>query len=132
MNLEQITSIVEAFKQKVGERVELLYVHPVIGGMIQGVKHGALSIFDGPDGDAQKIASLGYEGNGEVFQATLNIGWNEFKFIENPELCIELINRLVQIPSGNYFCSEWEWNEGRPKCDSQCDECKKTQNKRLK
>jgi hypothetical protein len=98
MNLEQITAIFEAFKARVGTQTELLYDHPIIGGTIPGVKHGALSIFDGTDGDAQKIASLGYEGNGEVFQATLIIGWNEYKFIENPELCIELINRFVQVP----------------------------------
>jgi hypothetical protein len=98
MNLEQVTAIIEAFKARVGEQLELLYVHPVIGGTIPGVKHGALSIFDGPDGDSQKIASLGYEGNGEVFQATLIIGWNEFKFIETPELCVEMINRFVVVP----------------------------------
>jgi hypothetical protein len=98
MNLEQITSIVEAFKARVGTQTELLYDHPIIGGRIQGLKYGGISIFDGPDGDAQKVASLGYEGNGEVFQATLNIGWNEYKFIENPELCIELIKRYVIIP----------------------------------
>jgi len=98
MNLDQITSIFLAFNGKVEGREELLYTHPVINGR-DGVKHGALSIFDGTGDNAQKIASLGYEGNGEVFQATLNIGWNEFKFIENPELCIELINRFVQIPT---------------------------------
>jgi hypothetical protein len=31
--------------------------------------------------------------------------------------------------SSLFFCSEWEWNEGRPKCDKQCKECKKTQKK---
>ena len=98
MNLEQITAIVEAFKARVGTQTELLYDHPIIGGTIPGVKYGGISIFDGPDMKSQKIASLGYEGNGEVFQATLNIGWNEYKFIENPELCIELINRFVQVP----------------------------------
>jgi len=98
MNLEQITSIVEAFKSKVGTQKELLYDHPIIGGRIPGIKYAGISIFDGPDGDSQKIASLMYEGNGDVFQATLIIGWNEYKFIENPELCIELIKRYVIIP----------------------------------
>jgi len=27
----------------------------------------------------------------------------------------------------SFFCSEWEWNEGRPRCDEQCKDCKKTQ-----
>jgi hypothetical protein len=31
--------------------------------------------------------------------------------------------------SSSFFCSEWEWNEGRPRCDKQCKECKKTQKK---
>jgi hypothetical protein len=31
--------------------------------------------------------------------------------------------------SSSFFCSEWEWNEGRPKCDKQCKDCKKTQKK---
>jgi hypothetical protein len=34
--------------------------------------------------------------------------------------------------SSLFFCSEWEWNEGRPKCDKQCKECKKTQKKTQK
>jgi hypothetical protein len=29
--------------------------------------------------------------------------------------------------SYSFFCSEWEWNEGRPRCDKQCKECEKTQ-----
>lgn len=31
--------------------------------------------------------------------------------------------------SCSFFCSEWEWNEGRPKCDKQCKDCRKTQKK---
>jgi hypothetical protein len=49
---------------------------------------------------------------------------NKDKTSENAEK--EL--RISDI-SSLFFCSEWEWNEGRPKCDKQCKECKKTQKK---
>jgi hypothetical protein len=38
-------------------------------------------------------------------------------------------NLNISDVSSLFFCSEWEWNEGRPKCDKQCKECKKTQKK---
>jgi hypothetical protein len=99
MNLEQITAIVEAFKSRVGTQTELLYNSPIIRGIIgeRGI-NVSYSIFDGPDMKANKIASLYYEGNGELFHATLIIGWNEYSFVENSELCIELINRFVNVP----------------------------------
>lgn len=25
----------------------------------------------------------------------------------------------------SFYCNEWEWNEGRPRCDEQCGDCKK-------
>lgn len=103
MNLNDMQSIVDAFKAKAKDRPELLYDHGVISDnrnaeLIGEVRHGGLSIFDGEDDSSQKVASIHYQGNGEVFCVTLHIGMNEFQFVENPSLCVELIERLVKIP----------------------------------
>lgn len=94
MELQHLTSIVEAFKSKVGNESDLLYDHPVISGNY-GVRHGGLTIFDGAGPDASKIASLRYDGNGKIFTATLIVGLDEYSFVENYQLCLELIDRLV-------------------------------------
>jgi len=50
---------------------------------------------------------------------------------KNLEQNLDKSNEKLHISdiSSLFFCSEWEWNEGRPKCDKQCKECKKTQKK---
>ena len=50
-------------------------------------------------------------------------------------------NKKVKVDNGklglsdiksSFFCSEWEWNEGRPRCDKQCKECKEQLESNLK
>lgn len=103
MNFEELSSIVDAFRQKASDYPDYLMEHGVISDnrhreSIGEVRHAGLSIFDGAEGDSQKVASLHFQGNGKIFLATLYVGDNEFKFMDNPSLCIELIERFVKIP----------------------------------
>jgi hypothetical protein len=42
-------------------------------------------------------------------------------------VCYKEKNKLfLKISGDSFFCSEFEWNEGRPKCDAQCSDCKTT------
>lgn len=97
MNLQEMESIAQAFKDRVKGREELLYTMPNIS-FREGIVNGGLCIFDGPGDKAEKVASLLLEGNGEIFLARLYIGLNSYEFIDNPQLCIELINRFVNTP----------------------------------
>ena len=99
MELSQAESLYNIFKSKAPEAY-FIDAKPLVMG---SVTHKSVSLFDGIEGDAKKVASLGIKaisipGDTTGCIVTLYVGNNEFEFVDNPELCEELINRFVKLP----------------------------------
>lgn len=61
----------------------------------RGTRHGGLSLFDGTFDSSTKVASLAFrELNGNI-EVTLYLGWDEYKFIENTEICKNIIQDYI-------------------------------------
>ncbi len=93
MTYEEVEQIRKVFLSKAPERYYLH--HPTISDR-QGLKHGGVSLFSGTTDHSEKVASLQIKAfTGERMSATLIIGWNSYEFLEEPGLCLELIDRFV-------------------------------------
>lgn len=92
MTIQEVNQIVELFKSKAPAPYYLespkLEMH--------GIKYSGISLFTSSGDNAKPVASLDIRViDGERCSVHLLIGWNRHEFMENPDLCLELINRFI-------------------------------------
>jgi hypothetical protein len=93
MTFQEVEQIRNAFLSKAPDRYYLH--HPTISDR-QGLKHGGVSLFNGSTDHSEKVASFSVKAvDGQRMSVTLIIEWNSYEFMEEHELCIELIERFV-------------------------------------
>ena len=92
MTIQEVTQIVDLFKSKAPAPYYLESPKLNMGCM----KYSGISLFTGSGDKDEKVASLDIRGiDGEICTVYLLIGWNRYEFMENPDLCLELIDRFV-------------------------------------
>jgi hypothetical protein len=92
MTFQEVEQIRNAFLSKAPDSYYLH--HPNLD--IRGFKYGGVSLFNGSTDHSEKVASFSVKAvDGQRMSVTLIIEWNSYEFIDEPELCIELIERFV-------------------------------------
>jgi hypothetical protein len=97
MNYDEVESIIELFKSKAPSK-EYLYNHGIIEN--DGMRYTGITLFDSTSKDAIKVASLDIRGVPDCnkFSIGLHWNWNELRFINNPEVLRDMIDKHITVP----------------------------------
>lgn len=92
MNIQEAEEVLEIFYKKAPK--EFFLDFPKIKH--KNVMHGGSRLFNGPHGEAQTVANLLIKAiDSDNVSLSLEIGPNVYTFLNNQDLCIELIQRCV-------------------------------------